>query len=341
MGLRRTVLQRRLQGAGFRRPIVACAVISLAMLCGAARDGDGDADSSGSVWNVRDEIPLEEFVIQCHRGAGELEAENTIEAFTLAWKLGTVPEADVRATSDGVIVAFHDADFGRLVKDADAALKKKGVEDLNWEALQRLDVGSWKGDEFAGRRVPRMTDVFRLMTGHPQRRLYLDIKEVDLERLAGEVRSAKVEGQVILASTKYDLHRQWKKLVPESGTLLWMGGTEEALAKRLSALRETEFADVTQLQIHVRPRSADDGGGFAPSPAFLRRTGEELRSHDILFQTLPWGSTDPQLYRQLLDLGVASFATDHPHVTLEAVRDYYRQRSPATDADDDNEVRKR
>jgi glycerophosphoryl diester phosphodiesterase len=31
-------------------------------------------------WNVRDHIPLSQFVIQSHRGAGELAPENTIEA---------------------------------------------------------------------------------------------------------------------------------------------------------------------------------------------------------------------------------------------------------------------
>ena len=53
---------------------------------------------------------------------------------------------------------------------------------------------------------------------------------------------------------------------------------------------------------------------------------EELRTHGILFQTLPWGSTDRELYWELLDLGVASFATDHPKVTLDAVKQYYARK---------------
>ncbi len=277
-------------------------------------------------WNVRDHVPLDEFVIQCHRGAGELEAENTIEAFELAWSLGTIPEADVRATSDEVIVAFHDSDFRRLVKGIDPALLEKGVEDVSWETLSNFDVGSYREGGSADRRVPQLKDVFREMTGHPERRLYLDIKKVDLEELAKQIVTAHVESQIIFASTKYDLHRQWKKLVPQSGTLLWMGGTEEELAKRFAELRKTKFADITQLQIHVRPKPAEDGGGFLPSPQFLSEAGEELRTHGILFQTLPWGSTDRELYWQLLDLGVASFATDYPKVTLEALRQYYARK---------------
>jgi hypothetical protein len=37
---------------------------------------------------------------------------------------------------------------------------------------------------------------------------------------------------------------------------------------------------------------------------------------------------EPKVYWQLLDLGVAFFATDHPEVTLKAVRDYYATAQP-------------
>ena len=95
-----------------------------------------------SDWNVCDHIPLDEFTVQSHRGAGKLAPENTVEAFQLAWKLGTVPEADLRTTKDDVIVAFHDTNFKRLVKNAGPELKTKGIEDLDWADVQRLDVGS-------------------------------------------------------------------------------------------------------------------------------------------------------------------------------------------------------
>lgn len=276
-------------------------------------------------WNVRGHVPVNQFLIQSHRGAGELEAENCVEAFELAWKLGTVPEADVRATKDGTTVAFHDTDFKRLVKDAPPELAGKGIKDLSWDEVHALDVGSWKGEKFAGRRVPRMADVFRLMTDRPDRRLYLDIKEIDLKKLAAEVGAAKVASQVILASTHHPIIREWKGLVPESGTLLWMGGTEAAMGKRLADLRKAKFEGVTQLQIHVRPKAGTDE--FTPTPAFLTKTGQELRDRGILFQTLPWGGTDTKLYWKLLDLGAASFATDHPTITLDAVRKYYETKA--------------
>jgi hypothetical protein len=55
----------------------------------------------------------------------------------------------------------------------------------------------------------------------------------------------------------------------------------------------------------------------------LLDAGEELRRHGIVFQTLPWDRNDPEICWRLMDLGVASFATDHPDVVMQAIRDYY------------------
>jgi glycerophosphoryl diester phosphodiesterase len=290
------------------------------------------AQPKKSPWTARDHIPMDQFIIQSHRGAGELSEENTPEAFELGWKLNTIPEADVRTTKDGVIVAFHDSNFARVVKGASEELKKQGVKDLTFAELQKLDVGSWKGEQFAGRRVSKMSDIFALMHGRPERKLYLDIKQVDLKKLAGEVKWAEVESQVILASTKYELIREWRQLLPAGQTLLWMGGTEEKLRGRLEELRKTNFADVTQVQIHTHLKGEaaevkrDSIDPFKESDAFLIEAGNELRSRKILFQTLPYGGSTKEIYWKLLDLGLMSFATDHPDVTWDAVKAYYEER---------------
>jgi len=266
------------------------------------------------------------LIIQSHRGAGNLAPENTLPTFELAWEIGTVPEADIRVARDGVPVAFHDSHFGRLVKGASPDLKKKGVADLTWLELSALDVGAWKGDEFVGQRVPRMTEVFAAMRGRPSRLLYMDIKKVPLDQLVALAREYGVEGQLIQASTKYDEVRAWKSLSPTSRTLLWMGGSEAHLGQRLAELRAVDFACVDQLQIHVKVGDLKAEDPFTPSSAFLQSVGKELAARKILFQTLPSGSSDPMAYHRLMDLGVNSFATDDPKIAVEAVRAYLRER---------------
>ena len=267
-----------------------------------------------------------EFLIQSHRGAGVLAPENTIEAFDLAWSLGTVPEADLRTTRDGVIVAFHDKDFDRVVRGLPPELSGKGVADVTFEELAALDVGSWHGESFAGRRVSPIAEVFERLHAVPTRSLYLDIKVVSLPRLAALVGAAGVEKQVILASPNPEAIREWHALAPEGQALLWMGGPEAELRTRIEALKVSGFVGITQLQIHVRASGEGDSLQVEPSSDFLRELGRELSSRGIVFQALPWHTADPEVYARLLDLGVQSFATDFPDATLRAVREYFTAR---------------
>jgi glycerophosphoryl diester phosphodiesterase len=234
-------------------------------------------------------------------------------------------------TQDGVIVAFHDNDFSRVVKDAGDDLKKKGVADVTFEELSKLDVGSWKGDAFKGRRVCRMSEVFAAMKGRPERHLYLDIKNVELPKFASEVKAAGVEKQVVFTSPKHELIREWAKLMPGGDTLLWIPGTEESKRAAIETLKKANFEGITQVQIHVRlPSETKEkilpGETFTPSRAFLIEVSQELAKRGILFQTLPYGAKDEGIYKQLLDAGLASFATDHPDVTWKAVREYYAEK---------------
>jgi glycerophosphoryl diester phosphodiesterase len=275
-------------------------------------------------WNLRDHIALDDVVVQSHRGAGSLTAENSLEAFDVAWGLGTVPEADLRTSRDGQIVAFHDEDFRRILPHAPPEIQRRGVAEFTWDELRQLDVGSWKDDAAAGQRIARLSDVYPLLQANPRRLLYIDVKNVDLPQLAAE--SSAVHAQLILASTKYEFIRAWKRLAPGSATLHWMGGTEPELSKRLDALKVTGFADITQLQIHVRTAA---NGTLTPSPKFLAATGRVLRSHGVVYQVLPWGRNDPEVFRNMMDLGVASFATDYPDVAMQTIREYYAECTPA------------
>ena len=263
------------------------------------------------------------MIIQSHRGAGNLGPENTLESFKLGWEMGFIPEADVRVTKDGVLVAFHDNDFTRLAPGAPAEMRELSIGNFTWEQIRGLDVGSYKGPEFAGQRIPKITDVFEALRERPSCQLILDFKDLSLSDLASLARQHGIIGQTILASTVYAHHVEWKELAPESETLLWMGGTEERLRERLQELRAVEFKSITQLQIHVNlidDLSADEP--FSPSSPFLRDACAEIKSRGIVFQSLPWRVADVAVYHRLMDLGIDSFASDDPQVVLEAARTY-------------------
>jgi glycerophosphoryl diester phosphodiesterase len=265
-----------------------------------------------------DEAPA--FHIQAHRGAGIAMPENTLESARWAWKIGVTPECDLRMTKDKQIVCFHDANFARVVASADSALQKQGVEKLSLAELQKLDVGSFRGSQYAGQRIPTLETILAEMQGRPERMVYLDIKNVDMDQLAELVRTYGVERQGIFTSTHYKLLKQWKQRIPESPTLIWNGGTEAELTKKMESLRKEDFNGITHLQIHVHVKDLASQEPFEPRTEWLQSLGKELKRRGIVFQVLPWECSDQEAYEKLLAIGAESFATDYPEVTLAAVR---------------------
>lgn len=109
--------------------------------------------------------------IVAHRGASHEAPENTLAAYHLAWELGAdAAECDLRITSDGEVVLMHDADTKR-VTGGKAVLR---ISDTPLSELKRLDVGSWKGPEFAQQRIPTLAEFLAAVPD--DKRVFLEAK---------------------------------------------------------------------------------------------------------------------------------------------------------------------
>jgi glycerophosphoryl diester phosphodiesterase len=78
------------------------------------------ADPAGPVSNVerlqRVTARKKQPHVICHRGASEFAHENTLEAYRATFELGADGnEIDIRMTSDGVLVCFHDDMLDQLL----------------------------------------------------------------------------------------------------------------------------------------------------------------------------------------------------------------------------------
>ncbi|MBQ9372501.1 MAG: hypothetical protein IJU03_09945 [Thermoguttaceae bacterium] len=274
-------------------------------------------------WNVRDNIPYSEVVVQGHRGLGNERPEGTLETFREAWTRGLVPEADIRMTSDGIIMSFHDNNFQRIIPDADEETRKLGVKDFTYDECRKLDVGSYKGEAYCGQRMADLAEMIAALKEDPQRMIFFDIKKVDFQILADATR--EVHPQIIMASSNYDEIKEWKKYAPRSKAMLWMpttwSGTPEDLVDRFNVIRDQGFAGLFGLQVHV---VVDEQGNVKPTPEVLRYCGTELRKKGVIFETLSWQNGDKyRTYKILMDAGSASFATDYPTETMKSLWDYY------------------
>lgn len=91
-----------------------------------------------------------------HRGAGALAPENTLAAFRLGAEHGfAMFECDVKLSADGEPYLLHDDELDRTTNGQGAASV------LNWDALSRLDAGSWHSRMHAGEPVLRLEALSR------------------------------------------------------------------------------------------------------------------------------------------------------------------------------------
>lgn len=107
-----------------------------------------------------------------HRGASAHAPENTLASVMLAYEEGAfAAECDIQITKDNKLVLMHD----------DSVLRTSGVDkkvsELTYREIMNLDVGSWKGDKWAGIKVPLLADVvYQIPEDHL---LFIEIKGGD------------------------------------------------------------------------------------------------------------------------------------------------------------------
>ncbi|MDD4442550.1 MAG: glycerophosphodiester phosphodiesterase, partial [Kiritimatiellae bacterium] len=104
-----------------------------------------------------------------HRGESYDAPENTMAAFQLAVDRQTAGfECDVYLTADNEIVCIHDATTTRTT---DGSLT---VAASTLAQLKALDAGSWKGAQFAGERIPTLSEALALARDGME--IYVEIK---------------------------------------------------------------------------------------------------------------------------------------------------------------------
>jgi glycerophosphoryl diester phosphodiesterase len=120
-----------------------------------------------------------------HRGAGKIAPENTMAAFRVGASFGyRMFECDVKLSSDGVPFLLHDDTLERTSTGCGVA------GDLPWEALSRLDAGSWHSRSYAGEPLPTFDAIAQYCLANHYA-LNIELKPTEggaaIERRTGEV----------------------------------------------------------------------------------------------------------------------------------------------------------
>lgn len=108
--------------------------------------------------------------IKAHRGASNSAPENTLVSVRLAFDQGAdACEIDVRVSSDGVVVVFHDEDTKRIGN------RDRRVADQSLSELRQLDVGVWKHEKYTNERIATLAEILSIVP--VGKTLFVEIKD--------------------------------------------------------------------------------------------------------------------------------------------------------------------
>jgi len=238
-------------------------------------------------------------IILGHRGASAEAPENTLAAFRLAIEQGADGvELDVWRCGSGEVVVHHDPDTARTGGVA------RLVSSTPWAELRRLDVGSWKGERFAGERIPLLAEVLDAL---PSAVVNVELKssgwpDLALARRVTEIlRDAGAEERCLVSSFDYVLLASFRLAARGVGT-----GILFAAGPRWRWRVEAGLRALAPRAVHPQ--------------AVLATAARVERWHARGLEVNVWTVDEAEEVTRLAALGVAGLITNRPAAARAALR---------------------
>jgi glycerophosphoryl diester phosphodiesterase len=235
-----------------------------------------------------------------HRGASAAAPQNTLAAFRKAMELGAEGvELDVHLSADGHVVVIHDF---AVDKTTDGTGR---VADKTLAELKALDAGSKFSQQFAGERIPTLSEVFETLAGKLLVNVEFKSRGGGSGTLAAAVlevvRKHGMEKCVLFSSFDPSALRAIKRLAPELPAGLLYAPDLPIYLRR---------AWLAPLFPHE-----------ARHPHFSMVTDSTMkwyRAHNLRVNV--WTVDDPAEMKRLIALGVDGIITNKPDVLETVVR---------------------
>jgi glycerophosphoryl diester phosphodiesterase len=231
-----------------------------------------------------------------HRGGTSSAPENTLPAFEHAVDLGYRHlETDVHLTTDGRLVAFHDADLRRTCG------VERTIAGSTWDELREVLVDGREP-------IPLMTD---LLDRFPDARFNIDCKsDAAAPALVDLVRSRHLLDRVCIGAFSHSRLRKIRALLGP-GLITCMSPPEVA-SLRLSGRVSGTAPRIAQVPV----RAAETGAGRRVV-VVTRRFVERAHRNGVAVHV--WTIDDADEMHRLLDLGVDGIMTDRPEVLRDVL----------------------
>ncbi|MCK5921517.1 MAG: glycerophosphodiester phosphodiesterase [Methylococcales bacterium] len=245
-------------------------------------------------------------LVFAHRGGGGLAPENTMVAFDQAIAMNVdVLETDIHATRDGVLMAVHDPDLGRVTSGRGA------IKAMTFAELQQIDAGyHWTVDggrtfPFRGKglKIPSLASLFERFESI---RFNVDVKQSSpsiVAPFAAMVKRFNLAERLMVGSFDTPTVHAFRDACPKaakSATVVEVRRFYVLNKLGLSGLYRTQ-ADAFQI-----PVTRGEGGLRLVTERFARN----LKKRGV--QLHVWTVDEVAEMRQLIGWGVDGLITDYP-----------------------------
>ena len=271
---------------------------------------------------IRPYLSREHPIRLAHRGSRVLWPENTHHAFDGAIDLGYLYiETDIRVTSDGVVVVFHDETLERTTNGVGR------VSDWTWEALSALDAAynfSPDGESFPlrGRRIgiSRLEDT---LAEYPDVNFNIDLKAKNSEWLVAEVVvRMKRHDSVLIGGFVDSRIARFRRIT--KGSVATSAGPTAAMAMYTASRVGRSVrrpVDAYQLPSSMRGVTVD------------RKLVDSV--HEAGAHIHVWTVNETDDMHRFLDLGVDGIVTDRPDLLNEVLKEIDDDEPDRDRADED------
>ena len=228
-------------------------------------------------------------LVTAHRGFAAQAPENTLSAIQRAIDIqADYTEIDVHQTQDGVVVLLHDRDFRRVAGDS------RRLDQLRFEEVRGIDVGSWFAAEFANEKVPTLEEAIQLCRG--KIRVNIELKvfgsgEALAEEVSRIVREQDFEANCIVTSLSEEALMHVRRHNP---------------AVPIGIIVGQSIGDLNRMQVEALSVRAD------------HLTDEMIRAaHQRQRQVMVWGIQGENQINEQLRRGVDNLISSDPQLALQ------------------------
>lgn len=225
--------------------------------------------------------------IIAHRGASYIAPENTVASSKLAWKLGAdAVETDIYLSKDNRIMCIHDENAKRTTGN------EMIVTATGSDILRNLDAGSFKGDNYAGEKIPFLEEIINAVPKGKELVVELKCGTEVLPYLKNTVKKSGRKKHFVFIAFDLNTIKETKKVFP-TNPCYWLCSKKELLDINFDAVKEAGL-DGLSLSYSIVNESVID------------------KARSLSLDVYSWTVDDPAEAKRLISLGVKGITTNRP-----------------------------